>query len=171
LFTHRIVEVRLGRAANPLLFVTLDERGISPHTDACSGSQLSGFRVASVVCEQEMTARSTPKDFLHWVKRFRRPFLRLVLVTIALFVIVPQMSSVDSDDDGIPDLPTAIAIAANSIAVPSSSTRKDSGPQKIHNTVVLALAATQSHHLEADKSDCVFHDGRSVLQSSCALRC
>jgi hypothetical protein len=104
------------------------------------------------------------------MKRFRRPFLRLVLVTIALFVSVPQMSSVDSDADGIPDIP-AIAIAANSIAVPSSSTRKDSGPQKIHNTVVLALAATQSHHLEADKSDCVFHDGRSVLQSSCALRC
>ena len=170
LFTHRIVEVRLGRAATPLLSSHLKDA-----TDNYSHRRVSwitAFRVFVLhfVCEQEMTARSTPKYFLHWVKRFRRPFLRLVLVTIALFVIVPQMSLVDSDDDGIPDLP-AIAVAANSIAVPSSSTRKDSGPQKIHNNVVRALVATQSHHLEADKSDCVVPDGRSVLQSSCALRC
>ena len=170
LCAHRIVGARLGRAAHPLLSSHLkDATDQSSHRPV---SEITAFRVLvlHVVCEQAMTARSTPKYFLHWMKRSCRPFLRLLLVTIALFVIVPQMSPVDSDDDGIPDLP-AIAIAAGSIAVPSSSPRKVSGPQEIRNTVVLALAATQSHHLEADKSDCVFRDSRSVLQPSCALRC
>ena len=110
------------------------------------------------------------KFLLDWMKRVRLPFLRLVLVAVAMFVIVPQMASVDSDDDGIPDLP-AIAIGANPIVVPSGSARKDSGPQKVHNRVVLALIATQPHHPEADKSACVRHDGRSTLRSSCTLRC
>jgi hypothetical protein len=93
-----------------------------------------------------------------------------VLFAVALFVIVPQMASVDSDDDGTPD-PPAIAIGANSIAVPSRFTRKDSGAQKVHNSAVLTLIAAQPHHPEGDKSDCVRHNGRSTLQSSCTLRC
>jgi hypothetical protein len=162
--------VRLGRAAHPWLSSRLKDA--TDHFSHRRVSQITSFRVLVLhfVCEQEMTARPTPRYFLHWTKRFRRPFLRLLLVTIALFVIVPQMSSVDSDEDGIPDLP-AIAMAANSIGVESSSTRKDSGPQEIQGTVVFALAATLSHRLEGDRSDRVFHDGRSVLQSSCALRC
>lgn len=117
-----------------------------------------------------MEVTFTTTYFLDWMERFRLPFLRLLLVTIALFVMVPQMALVDSDDDGIPDLP-AIGIGANPIAGRSSSTRKDSSPQEIQNTVVLALVAARPHQLEADKSDFALHDGRSILQSSCSLRC
>jgi len=117
-----------------------------------------------------MGLMSKARFLLDRMKRFHRPFLRLVLVAVALFVIVPQMASVDSDGDGVPDLP-AIASGVTPIAVRSSSTRKDSGPQEIHSTPAPALVATQPRHPEADKSDCAAHDGRSTLQSSCTLRC
>jgi len=146
---------------------------ISTHTGVCPGSQPSRLPVGSVsisVKSREMGLTPKTKFLLDWVKRSRLTFLRLVLVAVAMFVIVPQMASVDSDDDGIPDLP-AIAIGANSIVVPSRFTRKDSGAREIRNRAGLALIATQPHQLEADRSDCTVHDGRSTLQSSCTLRC
>jgi hypothetical protein len=117
-----------------------------------------------------MGRTSTTNSFLDWIRRFRRPFLRLVLVTLGLFVIVPQMALVDSDNDGITDL-SAIAIAATPIAHPSISARKDQAPKNSHNTVALAPDAIQSNPLANDKSDSVFHDGHSVLALLCLLRC
>lgn len=117
-----------------------------------------------------MGATPTTRYFFDRIKRFRRPFLLLAIVTVALFVMVPQMALVDTDNDGITDL-SAIAIGATHIAGPSGSKRKDDRPQNSHTTVALALVATQLHHLEADESDCVSHNGRSILQSFCSLRC
>jgi hypothetical protein len=104
------------------------------------------------------------------MKRFHRPFLLVGLVALSLFVMVLQMSLVDADDDGGPDLP-AIAICTTPITHQSSSTRKDERPQNSHNTVALASDAIQFRHLGTDKSDPVFQDGRSILQSFCSLRC
>jgi hypothetical protein len=117
-----------------------------------------------------MGRTSTTNCFLDWIRRFRRPFLPLVLVTIGLFVIVPQMALVDSDNDGITDL-SAIAIGATPIAHPSISARKDQAPKNSHNTVALASVAIQSRPLENVKSDPILHDGHSVLASLCLLRC
>jgi|SRR5271166_4777094 len=117
-----------------------------------------------------MGAMSTTRYFLDWIKQLRYSVLFLGLLAVALFVMVPQMASVDSDDDGIPDLP-AIAIGASPIAHPSSSARKNSRLQKTPDSVVLALVVTGPHHLEANKSDFVSHDGRSILQSFCLRRC
>ncbi len=116
-----------------------------------------------------MGARSISDGFLDWMKRLHRPFPLLVLVPV-LFVMIPQMALVDSDEDGILDLPV-ITICTTHIADPSSSTRKDSRTQKSHNTVVPAVVATQPQHLEADSSDFVFHHGRAILQAACLLRC
>jgi hypothetical protein len=113
----------------------------------------------------------TPKTkfILDWMSRFP-PFLRLVLVAIALLVTVPQMAAIDSDDDGISDLP-AIAMGANCILVPSRFTRKDLAPREINSRAGLALIATRPQHLEADKSGYAVHDVRSTHRSSCTLRC
>jgi len=116
-----------------------------------------------------MEARSTPRHLLDWMRRLHRPFLILVLVPIALFVMAPQMALVDSDDDGITDL-SAIAIGA-SIAYPSSSTCKDQRPYNSHETVILPSDATQSRCLGTAKSEALFPDGHSVRTSLCLLRC
>ncbi len=113
---------------------------------------------------------STPKGFLNWMKRLHRPFLLVGLMAITLFVMVPQTSLVDDDDDGGLDVLT-IATVRNHTSDLSSSTRKNQRLQNIHNTVALALVANRPRHLRTDKIDLVFRDGRPILQSFCALRC
>lgn len=102
--------------------------------------------------------------------RFQRPFLLVGLVALSLFVMVPQMSLVDDDDDGGPDL-AAIAVVKRPISGPSNCARKDEWPQISHNTVALASDAIQFRPLGADRSDPILPDSRSILQSFCLLRC
>ena len=118
-----------------------------------------------------MAVTSTTRYLLNWIKRLRRPFLLLVLVTIALFVMVPQTVLVDSDDDGIPDVP-AIAVGATPIVDRSSSTGKDERPQNSQNAGTFASGAIEFYHLAIDRSNRVFHDEtNSLLASLCLLRC
>jgi len=124
--------------------------------------------VCHYLSEDKLGAMSTPKGFLNSMKQLHRPFLLVGFVAITLFVMVPQMGFV-ADDDGGPDVPI-IATVRNHTSAFSSSTRKNQRLQHIHNTVALALVATQPRHLETDTIDLVLRDGRPT-QSFCALRC
>jgi len=96
--------------------------------------------------------------------------MSLVFVAIFLFVMVPQLPLVDSDDDGITDL-SAIVIGASPIAHSSSSTGKDERRRNSLIAVAPASNAIQHRPFTTDRADPIFHDCHSVLASLCLLRC
>lgn len=117
-----------------------------------------------------MARTSTESYFLDWIRRFRRPFLLLVLVILGLFVVVPQIALVDSDDDGITDL-LAIAIGAGPLAHPLSSKRSVAPRLNSHSAGAAAPDTIQHRTLGTGRADPVVHYGYPVLALLCLLRC
>src|SRR5579864_3136914 len=104
------------------------------------------------------------------MRKSRRYLLVLGLLFLSLFVLGPQMGSIDADGDGYPE--TAIVVASSSPTVKApSSARKNLPLQEIYNSLGLAVITIQQYHFKINEPDFASQVGRSALQSFCLLRC
>ena len=103
-----------------------------------------------------------------------RTLLLGALAALALFVVGPQAGSLDDNGDGSPDIPVVVS----SPAIVGDGLRSSGVGQQLRSgqaLVVLPLLESHTHHIQIDESGAVsgfvFLDGRSVLRTSCLLRC
>jgi len=100
----------------------------------------------------------------------RRYFLVLGLLFLSLFVLGPQMGSIDADGDGYAE--TAIVVASSSPTVKApSSARKNLPLKEINKSLGLAVITIQHYYFKIKEPDFASQAGRSALQSFCLLRC
>jgi len=116
-------------------------------------------------------ARASRANFpLDWISRFRCTFLPLLFLDICLFAVVPQLTLVDSDDDGITDL-SGIVIGASLLTHPTNSTARNERTLYSHTTVATTSDTIGHLPFGAEKANLIFRDPHLVLASLSLLRC
>ena len=107
--------------------------------------------------------------FLHSKWAPRRPILLVGLTTLLLFVVGPQLGSLDADADGIPEIPVALA-STSTVGVTTFTCLVAS--HRTTRTVANPIAIpTQKRDLETQEHAIASPVGRSALRSFCLLRC
>ena len=94
--------------------------------------------------------------------------LLLTFAALVLFVVGPQLGSIDADVDGYPDAP--IVVASPNVA----AARSDLRTQSFHETRQAPPSKQTTGHqnpAEVEKPAVACQPGRSLLQSVCLLRC
>ena len=98
-----------------------------------------------------------------------RSLLLAWLAALALFVVGPLAGSIDDDGDGNPDVPVVVS-ALTLVGEVSHVTDVSLGPQNVPE-VAGVLIGIHTHYSEDVNSGFASFGGRSVLLSSCLLRC
>jgi len=119
-------------------------------------------------CPEEVTP--TPRDFHNPLPLLPRSLLLVGIVALTLFVVGPQAGSLDDDGDGSPDIPIVVSDAT--LAADASQTadvdQRSQNVRGVHKTIQNGI---QPRHIGICKSNFASLHGRSVLRSSCLLRC
>jgi hypothetical protein len=101
---------------------------------------------------------------------FGRPFLLAALLAMSVFVLGPEIGSIDDDGDcgsGVP----AVIVATRPAGDLSRSTRANRQPENIRNAATLIDVTNNSQSFGTDESELALRSGRSALRSFCLLRC
>lgn len=116
-------------------------------------------------------------ELKHTRRNFHLPFPLLAraivlvgVVALALFVIGPQAGSVDDDGDGNPDIPVVVSGCALAADL-SSATRANQRSRNIHDVRLSRSLGISPRSVEVAKPEFSSPADRSVLRSSCSLRC
>ena len=142
---------------------------IHHHSHACRKSQKFSSHLATCVTSKipKWEQCLTPCRRLNLVWSYPRLVFLSVLLAVTLFVAGPQMGSVDDDQDGVPDV--AVVVSAPKA---SDVCRNFHGIQD-GTQASTAVANNQVHSVQLGgfESSTAPHNGGSVLQIVCVLRC
>ena len=101
-----------------------------------------------------------------------RSFQGILLVTfvaLVLFVVGPQLGSIDADEDGYPEVSVVVANSGPSLGAARSELRTQS-LQETHQPPP-SQAAIRQNAAQVEKPAVAYQPGRSLLRSACLLRC
>ena len=126
--------------------------------------------MGSAVAVIDAERRHTSRDFHIPFPLTARAILLAGAVALALFVIGPQAGSVDDDGDGNPDIPVVVSCCTLGADL-SSATRGNQQSRKIHEVTLSTSLGIHSRSVAVAKPEFLSAAARSVLHSSCPLRC
>jgi hypothetical protein len=92
-------------------------------------------------------------------------------MALALFVIGPQSGSLDYDGDGSPDIPIVVSVSIPSLGDVLSTKRLLERSTPAAGVIVDVVADLRTAQFDVGKSNFSSLAGRSVLRTSCLLRC
>lgn len=115
----------------------------------------------------KMMEFSTSCYWLNLVWSYPRLVLLSVLMAITLFVVGPQMGSIDDDQDGSPD----IAVVVSSPKASDVCRNFHGGQDGIDDGKAVADKLVRTAPFWVSPSSSAPRNGRAVLQAVCVLRC
>lgn len=104
---------------------------------------------------------------LHFKRAFCRYILLIALSALLLFVVGPQLGSVDADGDGIPESPVALA-TTNTVGATTLSCEASHRTIRVAHPVAIPA---QTRAFDAQEQTIASPVGRSDLRLFCLLRC
>lgn len=107
--------------------------------------------------------------FLHSKWAPRRPILLVGLTTLLLFVVGPQLGSLDADADGIPEIP--VALASTSTVGVTTFTCLAASHRTTRNVTNPIAIAMHKRALDTQEHAIASPVGWLALRSFCPLRC